>query len=278
MEQQLAFEGMPDRLYAATPARLTTYADCPRRYRHAYLDRPTPQRRGAMAHTSVGAAMHLALARWWELPRGRRTPAGGGELLAGCWPADGFRDEAQRAASLARSRRQVEAYLTGIDPGELPVLVERTVSLRTPSAWLWGRVDRVDDRAGDGLVVVDYKTGRHVPTVDEVAASVTLAVYAEAVTSVLRRPCTRVELHHLPTRAVVAWQHTETSLSSHLNRADVLAAELSVLDEGHVNGTLAADEAFPAKVGSRCGWCEFRPVCAPGRTIGQQPAWAGVPG
>lgn len=276
--EQLAFEGMPDRLYAATPARLTTYADCPRRYRHAYLDRPTPQRRGAMAHTSVGAAMHLALARWWELPRGRRTPEAGGDLLAGCWPADGFRDEGQRAASLHRSRRQVEDYLTGIDPDDVPVLVERTVSLQTATAWLWGRVDRVDDRAGDGLVVVDYKTGRHVPTVEEVAASVALAVYAEAVTSMLRRPCRRVELHHLPTRSVAAWQHTDASLAQHLQQTDTLAAELSVLDEQHADGTRAADVAFPARVGSRCGWCEFRPACAPGRSVTQQPAWAGVPG
>ena len=38
--EQLGFEGMPRRLYSCTPTRLTTWLDCPRRYRMGYLDRP----------------------------------------------------------------------------------------------------------------------------------------------------------------------------------------------------------------------------------------------
>ena len=40
--EQLGFEGMPERLFVCTPSKLTTYEDCPRRYRYAYVDRPTP--------------------------------------------------------------------------------------------------------------------------------------------------------------------------------------------------------------------------------------------
>ena len=78
MTQQLALDGMPEPLYAASPARLSTYADCPRRYRLGYLDRPAPVRGPAWAHTSVGAAVHNALAKWWDLPRARRTARGRG--------------------------------------------------------------------------------------------------------------------------------------------------------------------------------------------------------
>ena len=65
---------MPTRLYAATPARLNAYLDCPRRYRMAYLDRPTPARGAPWAHHSIGAAVHTALAKWWDLPDQARTP------------------------------------------------------------------------------------------------------------------------------------------------------------------------------------------------------------
>jgi len=275
---QPAFEGMPTRLYPATPSRLTTYLDCPRRYRMGYLQRPAPRRGPPWGHNSVGAAVHTALARWWGLPRARRTPAAGGALLVRAWLADGFRDRAQLVAARDRSRRQVERYLAGLDPDQEPVGVERTVSLRTPRASLWGRLDRLDDRPDQGLVVVDYKTGPSVPTVDDARTSTALAVYAAAAARMLRRPCTRVELHHLPSGEVPAHEHTAGSSADHLRRADAVAAELGSLDERYRAGMSAAeaDLEFPARVAPRCGWCDFRSVCAPGRVVAPQPPWAGV--
>ena len=271
-------EGMPDRLYAAAPSRLATYLGCPRRYRLGYLDRPSPPRGAPWGHNSVGASVHNALARWWDLPRPRRTPEAGGALLVSGWLTDGFRDGRQSRAARERSREQVERYLGEVDPDDVPIGIERTVGLTTEHASLWGRVDRLDDRAGQGLVVVDYKTGRSVLTVDDARDSLALAVYAAAAARVLRRDCTRVELHHLPTGRVLAWEHTEESLDAHLQRADDLASELGALDERFRGGMSAAeaDETFPARVGARCGWCDFRSACGPGRAVPPQPPWAGV--
>ncbi len=275
---QPTLDGMPQRLYSAAPSRLTTYLDCPRRYRLGYLERPTPPKGPPWGHNSVGSAVHNALARWWDLPRERRTPQAGGALLVSGWLTDGFRDAKQLAAARERAREQVERYLTDVDPDDQPVGIERTVTLKTPRAALWGRVDRIDDRAGEGIVVVDYKTGRSVLTVDDARTSVALAIYAAGAARTLRRPCTRVELHHLPTGEVLVWDHTEESLSRHLGRADSIAAELGGLDERFRAGmsAAAADEAFPARVGPLCGWCDFRSVCVPGRAVPQRQPWAGV--
>lgn len=277
---QLGFEGMPERLYPAAPARLTTYLDCPRRYRLAYLDRPAPPRGAPWAHHAVGAAVHTALARWWHLPPAARTPAAGGDLVTRGWLTDGFRDGAQALAARDRARAYVERYLAGVDPGVRPLGVERTVTVATEHASLWGRVDRIDDRPGEGVVVVDYKTGRSVLTVDSARSSLALAVYAAATARTLRRPCTRVELHHLPTGDVLAWDHTDESLSAQLARADALAAELAARDEEHRRGLTAAeaDAAFPARVASRCGWCEFRGSCRPGRAVPPRRPWDAVDG
>ncbi len=274
---QLTFEGMPAPLYPATPARLGTYADCPRRYRMAYLDRPTPPKGAPWGHNSVGAAVHNALARWWDLPRSRRTPQAGGALLVSGWLTDGFRDGRQVVAARERARAQVERYLADVDPDDEPVAVERTVSLSTDVASLWGRVDRIDQR-GEGVVVVDYKTGRSVLTVDTARDSLALAVYAAGAAHTLHRPCFRVELHHLPTGDVLAWDHTDETLAEHLRRADTLAAELARLDAAFEAGLTSAeaDEAFPARVAARCGWCDFRAVCGPGRAVPPRQPWAGV--
>ena len=89
-------------------------------------------------------------------------------------------------------------YLRGIDRDRQPLGVERTVSLHTETLAVTGRLDRLDDRDGE-LVVVDYKTGRARLTDDDARTSLPMALYAVAVAGMFRRPCVRVELHHLPT-------------------------------------------------------------------------------
>ena len=58
MGDQLEMPGMPRRLFSATPSKLASFADCPRRYRFTYVDRPTPAKGPAWAHNTVGAAVH----------------------------------------------------------------------------------------------------------------------------------------------------------------------------------------------------------------------------
>lgn len=278
-QEQLGFADMPVRLYSAAPSRLTSYLDCPRRYRMAYLERPTPQKGPPWGHNSVGASVHTALAKWWDLPEARRTPEAGGALLVRHWLADGFRNDTQAEDARERARMQVERYLEGVDPADEPIGVERTVSLKTRRAALWGRVDRIDDRPEEGLVVVDYKTGRSVLTEDDARTSLALAVYAAAAARTFHRSCTRVELHHLPSGQVSVWEHTEESLARHLRRADSIAAEVAGLDERYRAGLSPeeADEAFPANVGPLCGWCDFNRVCEVGRAaVPAREPWAGV--
>jgi RecB family exonuclease len=216
--QQLGFAGMPTRLFACTPTRLTTWLDCPRRYRFAYLDRPTPTKEPPWAHNSVGAGVHTALADWYRLVPG-----------------------------------------------------ERSVATKTDVLALSGRVDRLDLRTVDGveqLVVVDYKTGRHVLTSSDARSSLALALYALAAARVLRKPCVRVELHHLPSGEVAGHDHTAETLQRHLARAESIAAEAAAAGAAYRAGLdgEAVDRVFPATVSSSCRWCDFSRHCPEGRS------------
>src|SRR5665213_1523877 len=188
--EQLGFAGMPRRLFACMPSRLNAWVDCPRRYRMTYLDRPRPPRGPAWAHNSLGASVHAALAGWWRLPRPARTVDGAATLLDAAWSAAGFRDSDQAAAWLLRTRTMVRRYICGVDPDLEPVGVERTLAARTERLALSGRVDRLDDRAGE-LVVVDDKSGRRPLSADDVRGSLALALYAVAAAATLRRRCVR---------------------------------------------------------------------------------------
>ena len=246
--EQLGFEGMPRRLYPCTPTRLAAWLDCPRRYRMSYLDRPPPPKGPPWAHNSVGASIHNALAGWWRLPLARRTVAAAGTLVDRGWINEGFADETQSVRHRERAIAMVEGYVAGLDPADEPLGVERTVATRTDKIAVSGRIDRLDARAAE-LVVVDYKTGRHLLTVDDARSSMALALYALAAGRALRRPAHRVELHHLPTGEVLAWLHTDESLARHLGRAEDIAQECAAADERMRDGLPAGsyDEVFPPR-------------------------------
>jgi RecB family exonuclease len=264
---------MPRRLYSCTPTRLATWAGCPRRYRMSYLDRPVPPKGPPWAHNSVGASVHNALAGWWRLPLSRRTVQAAGTLVTQGWIGEGFAGDAQSARYREWARSLVEDYVSGLDPADEPVGVERTVATRTDKIAVSGRIDRLDARPrqdgadGTELVVVDYKTGRHLLSVDDARSSLALALYALAASRALRRDCRRVELHHLPSGRVLAWEHTDQSLERHLRRAEDVAEECAEADE-RMRAPLPRekyDEVFPPRPGPSCGWCDYQRSCPDGR-------------
>ena len=274
MTEQLSLAGMPRRLFACTPSRLATF-DCPRRYRMTYLDRPQPPRGAPWAHNTLGAVVHVALHRLWLLPRADRTPANGVRLVEWNWQTDGFRDEEQSARWRATARRWVERYLDELDPDDEPLGVERTVATTTARLAISGRVDRIDDRNGE-LVVVDYKTGRRKLTDDDARGSQALALYALAARRTLHRDCRRVELHHLPTGDIVTYEHTDDSLQRQVTRAEATADDIVAATDTLEAGA-HPDDVFPPAPSPSCGWCDFRRHCPEGQLASSDvEPWAGL--
>lgn len=265
----LGFDDIPGKLVRVTPARLGTWAACPRRYRMAYLDRPTPSRSGGWAHSTLGAVVHNVLRAFFEFPDDLRTPERAALLIHRYWSSEGFQNAAQAADYRARAEKWVTDYVRELEPGFTPLAVERWVSAPLETIIAEGRVDRIDQR--DELVIVDYKTGRHGLTTGDASKSLALAMYALASERMLHQRCRRVELHHVPTGRVDAWEHTEDSLAEHLSRAQTLASELAQASEN----PSGADESFPPSTGRHCAWCDFRAHCPEGQQAAAEiPSWA----
>ncbi len=293
---QGTFDDMPRRLFSCTPTKLDTWLSCPRRYRFTYLERR--QKGLPWAHNSVGASVHNALRDWWLLPLPRRTPGEAADLVSRNWLTDGFRDGSQAAEWRDRAAAMTEAYAATLDPEEEPIGVERTVSARTSALALQGRVDRIDlrpsDDGGEELVIVDYKTGRRSLTVDDARSSLALAVYVVAARTTLRRRSRRVELHHLPTGTVAAYDHSEESLQRHLDRAERIADEAQQAQQrwaddlaaraedaavGDADAIEAIDAVLPPAPGPMCSWCDYRRHCPEGRDASTAlDPWAGLAG
>lgn len=265
MSDQPALDGMPDKLFSCTPYRLETWLDCPKKYRYTYIEVPKPPRGGPWGHTSMGSAVHNALREWFTLPAAERTSERGAEMVAKHWRNEGFQDTEQSERYRFRAQNWVRSYLSGIDATVEPRGLERTVSTTTDHLSLSGRVDRIDERDGE-LVIVDYKTGKRPPDESEAGGSLALAIYALAAQRTLRKVCRTVELHHLPSETKAVYRHDEASFARHINRAERIAAEALA--------ATAADN-FPATPGALCAYCDYARICSDADRPPAQP-WAGL--
>lgn len=260
---QIGLDFDAPRLTRVTPARLSTWNDCRRRYRLVYLDRPALPRGGAHATSTLGAVVHLALRSLFALPPRQRTAQAAARLIDRHWVGEGFRDVVQAHHHRDRAREWVADYAAD-GAGEVDVAgLEQWVSVSTGRIVAEGRVDRID-RRGDELVVVDYKTGRAPAGDTDARDSRALALYAVATARTLHRACTRVELHHVPTGTVTAWQHDPESLRAHLRAAEEAGQQLAAAADALTSGG-DADALFPPRPGPRCGSCDVRRHCPPGR-------------
>lgn len=276
--EALPLEGVPAPTWGGSPSRLTTFLDCPRRYRLVYLDRPRPERRAQRAHTAVGVTIHNALRDWWDLSVVDRTPSAGARLVREGWSDVGFLDLDQSARHRSAAMRWVADYLAGVDPHVEPLGVERSVAFvdRTRTLQMFGRIDRLDDRDGE-LVVVDYKTGRTPPGEDEARTSLPLALYAAAVWKMFRRRCVAVELHHVPSGTVVRHEHTDDSLARKVAQAGQIATDAGRADADHAR-TGSESAMFEPNPSPLCRWCDVRAHCPEGQAVGpEHPDWAGLP-
>jgi len=233
-----------------------------------------PAKGPAWAHNSVGASVHTALRNWYGLPPERRRPEQLPILLKATWVSEGYRDDAQEREVFGRALRWLEDYIAELDPLDDPVGVERTVGAKTGLLALSGRVDRID-RRGDELVIVDYKTGRAGLSSDDARGSRALALYAYAAQRVFRRRCRTVELHHLPTGTVAGHEHTEASLARHVDRAEAAARDILAAERSVAQGA-DPDTAFSTAPGALCSWCDDRRACPDGSQAPAKEAWAGV--
>jgi RecB family exonuclease len=276
--EQLEFSGLPRPLFQATPSKLATF-DCPRRYRMTYLQRPAAQKGPPWAHNTLGAAVHVALARWWQLPEEQRTPEAGASLVRRHWQTDGFASAEQADSWREQAADWVSRYLAD-EQARRPMApeprgVERTVAARTSVLAISGRVDRIDERDGE-LVIVDYKSGRSALDTGDARGSLALALYAIAAERTLHQRCRIVELHSLRTGHVASFEHTDASLQQHLGRAEQTATDI-IAAQDTVAGGADPEEVFEPNPGPSCSWCDFRRLCPEGQAVSQRrDSWAGL--
>jgi RecB family exonuclease len=119
-----------------------------------------------------------------------------------------------------------------------------------------GRIDRID-RVGDGIALLDYKTGRSPATEEQATSSLQLAIYYLAA---LRDPELAalgppVEMQLVYPARARQGRFTRVSQRPGPDHAERVERRLLALLDG------AAAEAFDPNPHADCRFCQFKPIC-----------------
>jgi len=263
-----------------SPTKAAAWVDCPRRFFYSYVERRRVK--SSWAHFTYGNVVHRALKEWFDLEPDQRSTELIERSVFASWSDDGFRDIEHSRAWRDRAVVVVTDYLAQVDSGVEPLATERTLAFKDDASGfvMEGRIDRLDND-GTAVMVVDYKTGKSVPSSDDVRGSEALAMYAVMVQEVLGRPCSSVALHHVPSGSIVSWQHSAQSLTRQVDRMRAIASDVRRVEdtwESIDQDDQGLDELFPPRPGGLCGFCVFWDVCSAGqRHTNRRQSWEGLP-
>lgn len=231
---------------AFSPSKLIRYRRCPRAYFFSHVVGQPEALDGA---TQKGLNLHAALQHLAEAGQVRALGESEGQaLLQQVWASEGFESEAASLQAQAEALVALRHYLSGPVAVAEVVLVEADLKAQWGGRRWRGILDRLDRRP-EGLVVVDYKSGREPPPEPELRLQ--LGLYRELVRLSLGEAPVRAEVHHLPSGQAIPLAISGAGWAEPLEEAEALAA------------AIAQDRDFKAQVGPHCGRCGHRPRCLP---------------
>jgi len=249
------FEPIPDdQPLELSHGQIDDYHTCPLKYRYAHVVR-VPM---ATDHRAAyGIAIHHAL-RVYLQHRMRRWPISGDDVVRafeGAWSSAGFYSREHEERQLEAGRQALRRFVEREEAsGRVPLSIEKEFRFRLGRDFINGRWDRIDDRAGE-IVILDYKTSdvddadKARRRAEESLEEAQLGEYALAYLEFTGQAPARVQLSFVDSgvsgEAVVKPEHVEAARE----RIAVAAA-----------GIRAAQ--FPAQPSERnCGYCAFSNFC-----------------
>ncbi len=240
-------------------SKLTTYEQCPQKYKFRYIDEIPPPIRSIELH--LGDSVHRALEKLYaDAMQGQTRSCD--EILAFYqrkWD-EGYTPQMRivRSGTTARTyleygRQMLLTYHRRFYPFTESTTLELEQKFVYPlseNQELRGIIDRLA-RAGDGsLEIHDYKTSRRLPNSSQVTSDTQLALYELA----LR--------HRWPDsqRITLIWHYLafdkDISIAKTLQQLETIKRNTLGLIK-----RIESAASFPTQVTPLCDWCEYKAIC-----------------
>lgn len=252
-------------------SRVTTFEQCPRRYRYRYLDGVKEGFRSIEGF--MGQQVHAAL-EWLYVERAAGREHDSAELVARyceLWdeaiatpgaPVRVIREDknsefyrrtgAELASDFHRSRFVGDPLETVATEQHFQVVIGGLFRFQ-------GFIDRLAKDAEGCIHIIDFKTGSRTPARFEGKDAEQLEAYAVALFQLEEHESLELRLEYL---------RSGRTVGRRIERSDVAEIErrLAARIECATSATV-----FPANVGTLCGWCGFNDLCEAYSLRGRRP-------
>ena len=236
-----------------SPAAATRFRTCPKSYWFQDVERLPREERPSPVLAQANA-VHEALRLFYGLAPDERSQAAIVAALRTIWrnhAKPGVFGNREAEASFGRDAIDMLCrYFDGFDTSGISLGLEDWVSVQLGDTEFFGKVDRADRRpAGDGLDIVDYKTGRRTLEPEDLRDEPAAQIYLLGAEATFREPVVRVRFIYLRTGEEIAWSPEPDEVEETRERLTKLAAE--------INSTTSF-QAFP---GPQCQYCPYASRC-----------------
>lgn len=243
--------------------QIKAFETCPYQYRFAHLLKvPVPGR----ATFSFGKTIHAALQEFFKRVQSRQGAQQQGlfgaseqqsteppslnellEIYEDRWIDDWYESAAQKKEYKENGRRILkEFYNSHNGTFPTPTYLEKGFVLRVGDYGVRGFIDRVDPE-GDGLEIIDYKTGNP-PKDNKRVDKDQLQLYAIAAEDVLKEKPVKLTFWYLENNTKITFEpdrEAQTKLQEKIQRT---AKKIEQSD-------------FKATPGMQCQYCDFKNIC-----------------
>lgn len=237
-----------------SPSRFSAYLACQVLYRWTYADPRGRWHLRAKSYYSFGTTLHHVLEKFHEAG-GDWKPEKLSEVYDESWLEAGFSDAEEMAEAYGEGRQILERYVeqeAKRSVSSKTLFVERLLNLEYDRFRLVGRLDRVDEHEDGSLEIIDYKSGRHKVSSEDVAQDIAMSCYQ----LLLSR-----QFPGRPIRATIIALRSGVQASASLS-ADELAhfeRDIELLGDEIVTSDDLYDREPVYK--EMCSECDFLPLC-----------------
>ncbi|MEW6040543.1 MAG: diguanylate cyclase [Elusimicrobiota bacterium] len=228
---------------------LKCYEICPRKFKFEYIDRLGSSFRKDKPYLSFARSVHSALA---EILRKKRSIVDKYSIelaLLSAWDKTGYRDFNEESTYFRRAVEIIEKFVSTELDASVPLYVEDYFRIKAGEFTVTGRIDRIDSSGSDGLVVIDYKTGRYLPTAEEVSHDMQMRIYALAVYEKYKKFPASVVVHFLEHGRRLEFKPSKEDL-------ELITEEIKQLFS-----KIISDMEFSPKINPLCSSCDYISIC-----------------
>jgi RecB family exonuclease len=234
---------------------LDTYQTCPLKYKYQYVDKiKEPKSKEAVFGTLLHSVLHYVHSPALLAPSLEDAV----NFFSQNWNTDVWENELEERAAFSQGVRMIQSYYAKNDPKDFTVVdLESRFEIgigddETGKHTIAGIIDRID-KTEDGYEIIDYKTGKKMPSQEKVDGNLQLSIYLRAFLDRYPKEAERLDTI---TVSLYFLKHG-VKLSSTRSKEQLALLERDFLE---VISHIEAGEFEPI-VSPLCDWCGYQKIC-----------------